>query len=210
MRDPKEGVSLAAIVAAETKDGKWSGAGGGLGIGLGGIGGFAGGATGSSHEQTKRAQAFEAPGQSEFDWKTVYHPAIVAFWLGIFTAVMTNIAKFFSGGVEPGSKIEGVQTALVNMISSVGIIVPVLCVLFAGYYVAIGSGKAVAKENERLQRLEQLQPIKENVYYRLRYVEADHVVFDPVTGRETPAERGRILKLLDELANAEMPETEKT
>ncbi|OIS90232.1 hypothetical protein [Brucella cytisi] len=209
MRDPKEGVSLAAIVAAETKDGEWSGAGGGLGLGIGGIGVFAGGATGSNREQSKRAQDFEAPEQSKFDWQSVYSPVIGAVMLGAIAIATSSMSKMFMGGHEPGSKIDRVQSMLGNIMTVMGIAVPILCLLFAGYYVIFGSAKAVAKENKRLERLEQLQPIRESVYYRLRYVEADHVVFDPVTGRETPAERNRILQLLDELAKAEMPETGK-
>ncbi|EEJ6365856.1 hypothetical protein K9T87_02140 [Escherichia coli] len=48
--------------------------------------------------------------------------------------------------------------------------------------------------------------IKEGIYYRLRYVEDDHVVFDPKTGREVPAERNHILSLLNELASSEQAE----
>lgn len=33
-------------------------------------------------------------------------------------------------------------------------------------------------------------------YYRLRYVEADHVVFDPVSGMELPATRENIMTML--------------
>lgn len=36
--------------------------------------------------------------------------------------------------------------------------------------------------------------------YRLRYVENEHIVFDPVTGREVPAERTCINELVEALA----------
>lgn len=45
------------------------------------------------------------------------------------------------------------------------------------------------------------QKLRIDVYHRLRYVESDHVVFDPITGREVPAERACINKLIEALAD---------
>lgn len=41
---------------------------------------------------------------------------------------------------------------------------------------------------------------RQKIYDRLRYVENEHIVFDPVTGREVPAERTCINELVEALA----------
>lgn len=50
MRKPNDGVPLAAIVAAETTDARFSGTSGGLGIGADGIGYFVGSVSGTINE----------------------------------------------------------------------------------------------------------------------------------------------------------------
>ncbi|ECI5052741.1 hypothetical protein EY329_03035 [Shigella sonnei] len=59
------------------------------------------------------------------------------------------------------------------------------------------------REKEELTRVEHeaaKTKLRIDVYHRLRYVESDHVVFDPVTGREVPAERTCINELVEALA----------
>lgn len=58
----------------------------------------------------------------------------------------------------------------------------------------------VAKELTRVEREAAKTKLRIDVYNRLRYVENDHVVFDPLTGREVSAEPLYITKLIDELA----------
>ncbi|MGS0550496.1 hypothetical protein [Xanthomonas oryzae] len=41
------------------------------------------------------------------------------------------------------------------------------------------------------------------VYQRLRYIEADHIVFHPDTMKEVPATAAEIKKLMQELASAD-------
>ncbi|HFO2398920.1 TPA: hypothetical protein ACHJF9_004966, partial [Escherichia coli] len=61
--------------------------------------------------------------------------------------------------------------------------------------------------DERREKLElkraELDKIKikarQKIYKRLRYVENDHIVFDPVTGREVPAKWACIHKVIDEI-----------
>lgn len=75
MRNAKEGVALAAIVAKETTEGKWSGTGGGLGFGTGGLGLFVGGMSGTKREQSQRAKEFEAPPKASFNQTDAAGPA---------------------------------------------------------------------------------------------------------------------------------------
>ncbi|EDR6174690.1 hypothetical protein NKL90_004533 [Salmonella enterica] len=61
--------------------------------------------------------------------------------------------------------------------------------------------------DERREKLElkraELDKIKikarQKIYKRLRYVENDHIVFDPVTGRKVPAKWACIHKVIDEI-----------
>ncbi|MBV6339227.1 hypothetical protein KVP20_24725, partial [Klebsiella pneumoniae] len=55
--------------------------------------------------------------------------------------------------------------------------------------------------NDLLIRTFPKTKLRIDVYRRLRYVESDHVVFDPITGREVPAERTCINKLIEALVD---------
>ncbi|EDT2062180.1 hypothetical protein OIF15_004367 [Salmonella enterica] len=58
------------------------------------------------------------------------------------------------------------------------------------------------REKEELTRVEHeaaKTKLRIDVYHRLRYVESDHVVFDPITGREVPAKWACIHKVIDEI-----------
>ncbi|EFI7835021.1 TPA: hypothetical protein ACG329_004428 [Escherichia coli] len=59
----------------------------------------------------------------------------------------------------------------------------------------------VEEELARLEREAAKTKLRIGVYDRLRYVESDHVVFAPVTGREVPAERTCINKLIEALVD---------
>ncbi|MGI5806436.1 hypothetical protein ACRYKZ_23965 [Escherichia coli] len=57
------------------------------------------------------------------------------------------------------------------------------------------------EELTRVEREAAKTKLRIDVYHRLRYVESDHVVFDPITGREVPAERACINKLIEALVD---------
>ncbi|HBP6267185.1 TPA: hypothetical protein L6A43_29630 [Pseudomonas aeruginosa] len=92
------------------------------------------------------------------------------------------------------------------MASVLGQFVPLLCIVGAALWFIFGRSRREDEENARFKAAEAADRIKEGIYYRLRYVEDDHVVFDPKTGREVPAERNHILSLLNELASSEQAE----
>lgn len=58
----------------------------------------------------------------------------------------------------------------------------------------------VLEELSRVEREAAKTKLRIDVYNRLRYVESDHIVFDPLTGHEVLAEPLYITKLIDELA----------
>ncbi len=204
MRDPKEGVVLAAIVAKETTDGKWSGTGGGLGFGTGGLGLFVGGMSGTKREQSQRAKSFEAPPKASFNWLYVFGPFL--FLLAV--ALMFKLGAGFSGFMSETAPshdgpLTGPSARLSEFVSMLGTWVPVLVVLAAVVWLLFGRASRENEEQARFKRAQAADKAKAVIYHRLRYVEADHVVFDPKTGKEVPAERDHILSLLSQLASEE-------
>jgi len=182
MRSANEGVALAAIVTKETTDGKWSGSGGGLGFGTGDIGLFVEGS--SKREQSQRAKAFEAPPKA-FNWSFVFVPVtLLAFVFVVFFGT-----EFFGGG-----------NAIEGLLDWLGIALPILAIICVVIWFGFGFDRSGVEETARYKAVDLSDHFKEAVYYRLRYVETDHIVFDPDSGREVPAERERILALLNELA----------
>ncbi|EIC0560675.1 hypothetical protein K9245_004588 [Salmonella enterica subsp. enterica serovar Heidelberg] len=200
MRDPKEGVALAAIVAKETTDGKWSGTGGGLGFGTGGLGLFIGGMSGTKREQSQRAKNFEAPPKASFNWWYVFGPFIGLLAVGILFKIGASFSEVMNDGEAPQS---GPAANIGAFVSVLGTWVPVVAIIAAVVWFFVGRGGREREEEARFKRAEAADKAKAVIYHRLRYVEADHVVFDPKTGKEVPAERDHILSLLSQLASEE-------
>lgn len=200
MRDPKEGVALAAIVAKETTDGKWSGTGGGLGFGTGGLGLFVGGMSGTKREQSQRAKNFEAPPKASFNWWYVFGPFVALLAFGLLFKIGAGFSEAMNDGEAPQS---GPAANIGELVSVLGTWVPVVAIVAAMVWFFVGRGSREREENARFKRAEAADKAKAVIYHRLRYVEADHVVFDPKTGKEVPAEREHILSLLSQLASEE-------
>ena len=205
MRDPKEGVALAAIVAKETTDGKWSGTGGGLGFGTGGLGLFVGGMSGTKREQSQRAKNFEAPPKASFNWLYVLGAFIALLAGGILFKFAAGFTEFMSDSMpsRSGTPLGGPLANLGEFVSVLGTWVPVVAIIAAVVWWFFGRASREKEEQARFKRAEAADKAKAVIYHRLRYVEADHVVFDPQTGKEVPAERDHILSLLSQLANEE-------
>ncbi|EDL4521518.1 hypothetical protein CTQ51_13455 [Salmonella enterica subsp. enterica serovar Infantis] len=204
MRDPKEGVALAAIVAKETTEGKWSGTGGGLGFGTGGLGLFVGGMSGTKREQSQRAKDFEAPPKASFNWLYVFGPFIALLVVALLFKFGASFSEFMSDTAPSHSgSLSGPQANLGEFVSVLGTWVPVLVILAAVVWFFFGRASREREEQARFKRAEAADKAKGVIYHRLRYVEADHVVFDPKTGKEVPAERDHILSLLSQLASEE-------
>ncbi|EIY7949892.1 hypothetical protein MM742_004532 [Salmonella enterica] len=205
-RSANDGVSLAAIVAKETKKGTWSGTGGGVGLGFGGPGVFLGGMSGSKSEQTKRASDFDAPAEAAFNWNYVLAP----FYVMVAIAILI---KFFGGAVElfrdtgfspgPGdvrNPLSNASDFFSSCLSGLVYIVPIILFIGIGIFFFFFAGKRTQQEETRYLTEKQLDNAKELIYYRLRYVEQDHIVFDPVSGDEVPATKKHIHQLLHRLA----------
>lgn len=203
-RNPKDGVTLASIVARETTDGKWSGIGGGIGLGTGGVGLFVGGMSGTKREQTQRAKTFEAPAKSGFNWLYVYGPIIGMVAVGVMIRMSTGFVEVIHESSIPtqpqGNILAGAEDAMMTVMSSLGTIVPILAALGVCVYYVTGRQRREAEETKRYEEEKKKDILKSDIYYRLRYIENDHVVFDPVTGDEVVAERDAIIELIDRLA----------
>lgn len=211
MRDPKEGVALAAIVAKETTNGQWSGLGGGLGIGTSGPGLFVGGMAGTKSEQSKRAAEFDAPEKPKFRLSSVYGPVI------LFAAIVGAVAFYRSGFFAPGileepaatsGKKDFIVSARAALSGMADVVFIVMIPAIIGLFWWCAGPRMKEQEKEHASELARAE-VAEAIYYRLRYVENDHIVFDPKTGIETPAGREFILKMIERITDAEMPKIEK-
>lgn len=222
MRNANEGISLAAIVAKETTTGKWNGTGGGIGLGTGGIGLFIGGVSGSKQEQTQRAKNFESPKEEEYCLLNVYGSIIKVLVFGVLfglsARLFTSLSNTGSDFSEPVTtttatgKIQSILDGMAEMVSILGTVVPFLVIILgtvipflviiiAMIWFLFFSSKREKEELTRVEREAAKTKLRIDVYRRLRYVESDHVVFDPITGREVPAERACINKLIEALVD---------
>lgn len=210
MRKANEGVSLAAIVAKETTTGKWSGLGTGIGLGTGGIGLFIGGVSGSKQEQTQRAKNFESPKEEEYSLLNVYGSIIKVLVFGVLFGLSARLFTFLSDTgsdfAEPVTtttatgKIQSILGGMAEMVSILGTVVPFLVIIIAMIWFLFFSSEREQEELSRVEREAAKTKLRIDVYNRLRYVESDHIVFDPLTGREVLAEPLYITKLINELA----------
>ncbi|EFA4846896.1 hypothetical protein E0G64_23180 [Escherichia coli] len=211
MRNANEGISLAAIVAKETTTGKWNGTGGGIGLGTGGIGLFIGGVSGSKQEQTQRAKNFESPKEEEYSLLNVYGSIIKILVFGVLFGLSSRLFTFLSDTgsdfAEPVTtttatgKIQSILGGMAEMVSILGTVVPFLVIIIAMIWFLFFSSKREKEELTRVEHEAAKTKLRIDVYHRLRYVESDHVVFDPITGREVPAERACIKKLIEALVD---------
>lgn len=203
MRDTKEGVSLAAIVAKETVEGSWSGSGSGLGFGTAGLGFFVGGMSGKKREQSKRAKEFAAPPESSFNWGYVYGPVLILVFIATFLKFGTGFVSAMSDSNYSGvtdSTFNQTRFNLEGMMPFLSVVA--IALLFVGapaYYFAFSKPRKV-EESKRFKAERAADEVRLNIYNRLRYVEQDHVVFDPVTGLEVAAEKIAIQHLIWKIA----------
>ncbi|HGN0870221.1 hypothetical protein EC835_11420 [Providencia alcalifaciens] len=171
---PTDGVSLASIVAKGTHSSDWSGGG----VGLGGGGLAVGGAMGTSVSRSELAKSFDvlekAPQLRPADYNIL---AIPIFFIMLLFLVM------------PVVNIEKYQV----IISIILVVLGIVCTAVYGIYFSGAKNKEIEEENARLKREYEL---KKQIYYRLRFVETDFVVFDPVTGHWAYAEKPKLIALI--------------
>lgn len=201
MRKATDGVSLAAIYAKETTEGRWSGGGTGIGIDADGIGLMGMSMSGTQRMQTKRAKAFEAPARSSFRMGYVLAPIILllvaAVWIQLSSGFMEVMGSPASE-VGSGTRLEKAGAGLEDMRKYVAIAVPVLIVGALGYFL-FGVGGRHEEESRRFAAAQKQDEERHTIYARLRYVEVDHIVFDPKSGREVTADRDAILGMIESL-----------
>lgn len=206
MRKPTDGIALAAIVAKETTNGEWSGTGGGIGLGTGGMGVFVGGMSGTRSDQTQRAKEFKGPQETSYSFLKANGPALKIVAFGVLCGLFAKGALLLGEGVpETDNSVSGPlfneQALFHGFLEFVATFVPLMaCVIVAIWFVFFSSGRHKA-EIERVKREEVKTNIRKEIYYRLRYVENDHIVFDPESLEEVPAEREAIAALIARLAN---------
>lgn len=171
---PTDGVSLASIVAKGTQNNNWNGAG--VGVGSGGL--VVGGAAGQSISRSELAKNLDvlekAPKLRPADYNVLAIPMFFIMLLFMVMPVM-NIEKY-------------------QMIATITLIIlGIVCTAVYGIFFSGSRNKEIEEENARLTREYEL---KKAIYYRLRFVEADFVVFDPVTGYWSYAEKTKLISLI--------------
>lgn len=206
MRISTDGIALAAIVAKETTTGEWSGTGGGIGLGTGGMGFFVGGMSGTRSDQTQRAKEFKGPQETRYSLLNVSGPAFVFLAAAVLCGLFAKAALTMGEGIpETSNSADGPLSNLPALFSGflefMATFVPVLACLGAAVWFVFFSAGRHRAEIERVEREEVKTKIRKMIYYRLRYVESDHVVFDPESLEEVPAEREAIAALITRLAN---------
>ncbi|MBI6191191.1 hypothetical protein JEP98_18770 [Providencia rettgeri] len=171
---PTDGVSLASIVANGTHNNDWNGAG--VGVGSGGL--VVGGAAGQSISRSELAKIFDVMEKEPERMPANYNlVAIPMFFILLF--VLTDAA---------------VQNETYRVIIAIVLIVlGIVCTAVYGIYFSDARDKEINEENARLKREYEL---KKAIYYRLRFLEADFVVFDPVTGYWDYAEKAKLISLI--------------
>lgn len=201
-RNPQDGVSLAAIVAKETTNGAWSGSGGGIGLGSGGPGVFIGGMAGTKHEQTQRATEFSAPEKPEFSLVAIFRPAI-AF---IIVALLSTCAMQMADSPNEDVPATNGDAGLANLVHALGDLImfaPVICVVGLVIWFVFFFNNSMNDETKRYDSSLLKYEIREKIYYRLRYIESEHVVFDPVTMEEAQAHQIAIKMLINRISQSE-------
>ena len=201
-RNPQDGVSLAAIVAKESVTGAWSGAGGGIGLGSGGPGVFIGGMSGTKHEQTQRAADFNAPEKPEFSFMTEFRPLLVFIIVAALSTWTMNMADALNDD-SPVTNSDMGFTNLIHILNGLIMYVPVMCIFGIAIWIIFFSGSSFDEETKRYDASLAIYEIRKTIYYRLRYIENDHVVFDPVTMEEAPAHQVAIKMLINKISYGE-------
>lgn len=190
MRDKSSGVSLAAIVSKETTETAWNGSGVGIGLTTAGIAPMLGFADGSSYSQTKRARDFAEPVKEDANLLETFKTPLMIFGVGCVFNFMPYMMNLVIGSPAPNAPY---QDALMTFLQWSGAILAVVA-LGAATYICI-SGRTEVGEDER----EKAYALKNHIYNRLRYIEADHVIFDPVSNHEAPANKAGLAMLLQQV-----------
>ncbi|MEQ5306345.1 hypothetical protein ABN238_19395 [Providencia rettgeri] len=176
---PTDGISIASLVAKGTQSNDWNGAG--VGVGSGGL--VVGGAAGQSISRSELAKIFDVlekePERKPANYNLLVSPLL---FILLFSFAMPIVQ-------DDTNK---------TIIAIVFLVLGTVCTVVHGIYFSGIRDKEIWEENARLKREYEL---KKAIYYRLRFVEADFVVFDPVTGYWAYAEKAKLIALIAKIKN---------
>lgn len=181
--------TLAAIVSKETTETAWNGSGVGIGLTTAGISPMLGFADGSSYSQTKRARDFAEPVKENANLLETFKTPLMILGVACAFNFLPYMMNLVVGSPAPDDRY---TNALMTFLQSSGTVLAVVGFGVATYICI--SGKAEVGEDER----EKAYALKEQIYNRLRYIEADHVIFDPVSNQEAPANKAGLAMLLQQ------------
>lgn len=182
---PTEGISIASLVAKGTRNNHWQGAGAGMGSGGVVVGGGLGTSISRSELVNRLDVLGKAPAQRPNDYTLLAIPLFCVFLMLLLVGIIQD---------------ETAQLWVGSVIALLGAAGTLLYALFFAKKVK----QEIDAENKRLQH-EFL--VRKAIYHRLRFVEADFVVFDPLTGLWAYAEKHNITYLLTKLTRQEVKES---
>ncbi|HIH5043308.1 TPA: hypothetical protein ACYSE6_006605 [Pseudomonas aeruginosa] len=194
------GVNMAALVAQESREGDWSGSGAGVGLGSSGPGIVVGSASGIRRDRTARAEAFaeaKPSPRARHPVNAILGAAVATLFAGIvFAKMFSMMAARAATSTDPTTQ------GLAAVAPYAAGVVLVVCVVLAGLAFYKAGGSPDPKALRAFHAAEARDQAREAAYYRLRYCENDHIVFDPLTRRHARAEQAWIAQLIEQLAAA--------
>lgn len=183
---PTEGIPIASIVVQGTHNNQSQGVG--VGVGSGGL--VVGGGVGTSISRSELVNRLDvlgkAPTPRPGDFTLLIIPLFCVFLMLCLWGIIHDETVLLWVGI---------------VIALLGVVGTLLYALFFAEKVK----RDIDTENKRLQHQYQ---VKKAIYHRLRFVEADFVVFDPLTGLWAYAEKQNITYLLTRLTRQEVKESE--
>jgi len=198
-RNPTDGIAIASIVAKGTIEGEWDGTGGGVGYGTGGLGLFVGGMSGSKTQQSLLAKELEMPDSIRAGSFSMAWLLLLALMIVAATAFLGFGFVFLDPFISNNNKTVGFPFSFFAGEMSAWAMKGMLGFVFlvAVFKLMKSPSKSEKEEDERREKAKAKM---RKIYHRLRYVEKDHIVFDPKSGMELPATEENVRTLLGSIS----------
>jgi len=148
---------------------------------------------GDKYEQSQRTKKFKPPLINKYNLITILSYCIFIGFIAKFAILSSDDKNLSFGGVLAGDILNGL----------IYIILPLIILITIFWFMFFcGNNYVTCDRDELIHELKsELKLFK--IFERLRYVEKENIVFDPITGLEAPAEETCIHKLLEDILSHE-------
>ncbi|WP_336764005.1 hypothetical protein [Asaia sp. VD9] len=186
MRNVTDGIPLTALVAKESVKTGWNGAGGGFGLSSAGIAPMLGFAAGSAYSRTERARDLAAPQiKTGVDFGIIPQLVMTSVAAGFIMYLPDMMLRYRS--IDPGDRALRAITTLMHWGGAA-------CIAGAFIWIVVVLMNQTRETGENDSTV--AHALTKQIYNRLRYVEREHIIFDPTTGQEGPASKEGLTNLL--------------